>query len=485
MRLPRRTAWASLAELDQVCSWVYANEDDWHSKSLAVERLSAWKYITALPHALESLLALLTVTIQDHNQAQSSTSSLSLRHSYAAAIIRLVNGLVDPLQVGVYARSIASIAAQLNLPAWLVELRHAATHEDLPSLELLRAAAKESMNWLLHHYLLPTLNPPSDQPGPSTLRPLGPLLKQHKNIMKAITRDASLRSQYQGDIVRVMRDTERWISEAKVAANVTAGELAWDAAEDVDGDVAGEVDRKESWALERLSEELLAKGVLVPVAKKKRALDKGKMLPPPASLALWTPLLDNIVSHHPSFPSALASCIVSRLLSDRDDHSPGADQADITKPDSSYDICLASWVVWCVDERAHAGARKENIFLNLINGLGPRIVGAKDPRNAARMLLEALCTDDARLAEIASAVLSHPTLPSSDAGDWNEATMMVMEDRLQTVLSVQSDGGATTRSPASMEVTPSERGDTEGLPPGWRRLGEGSGWKPRPLGVFA
>lgn len=68
---------------------------------------------------------------------------LSVRQSYATAIVRLVNGLVDPLQLGSYARSIASIAAQIGLPQWLVELRHAATHEDLPSLELLRAGSKE------------------------------------------------------------------------------------------------------------------------------------------------------------------------------------------------------------------------------------------------------------------------------------------------------------------------------------------------------
>ena len=75
--------------------------------------------------------------------AQTSSSYLHIRQSYASAIIRLVNGLVDPLQLGAYARSIASIAAQLNLPAWLVELRHAATHEDLPSIEVLREAARD------------------------------------------------------------------------------------------------------------------------------------------------------------------------------------------------------------------------------------------------------------------------------------------------------------------------------------------------------
>lgn len=97
-----------------------------------------------LPHALESLLSILVAIQQDNASSGAGPScSLSLRQSYATALIRLVNGLVDPLQAGTYARSILSIAAQIGLPAWLVELRHAATHEDLPSLELLRDGAKE------------------------------------------------------------------------------------------------------------------------------------------------------------------------------------------------------------------------------------------------------------------------------------------------------------------------------------------------------
>lgn len=112
-------------------------------------KLAAWKAITTLPHALESTHAILSILVQDYSDPSGSLggfpaqSSLPLRQSYATSIIRLVNGLVDPLQVGAYARSIASIAAQLGLPAWLVELRHAATHEDLPSLEILREAANQ------------------------------------------------------------------------------------------------------------------------------------------------------------------------------------------------------------------------------------------------------------------------------------------------------------------------------------------------------
>lgn len=77
-------------------------------------------------------------------------SNLVIRQSYATAIIRLVNGLVDPLQLGAYARSIASIAQQLNLPPWLVELRHAATHEELPSLDVLREAARQVCSLSIH-----------------------------------------------------------------------------------------------------------------------------------------------------------------------------------------------------------------------------------------------------------------------------------------------------------------------------------------------
>lgn len=49
---------------------------------------------------------------------------------------------MDPVQQGYYARSIGSIAHQLGLPQAFVELRHAATHENLPSLTVLRDACQ-------------------------------------------------------------------------------------------------------------------------------------------------------------------------------------------------------------------------------------------------------------------------------------------------------------------------------------------------------
>lgn len=104
-----------------------------------------------MPQALESTLAILVVIVHDKKEMYLST--LLLRQSYASAILRLVNGLVDPLQAGTYARPITAIAQQLGLPNWLVELRHAATHEDLPSLDLLREAARQVRSYF-HGFLL-------------------------------------------------------------------------------------------------------------------------------------------------------------------------------------------------------------------------------------------------------------------------------------------------------------------------------------------
>ncbi len=101
---------------------------------------------TALPHALESTWLILSAILLDRDvsgKKDSGSSFLSIRQSYALSIVRMVNGLVDPLQQSLYAKPISYIATQIGLPHWLVEIRHASTHEDLPSLEVLREAADQ------------------------------------------------------------------------------------------------------------------------------------------------------------------------------------------------------------------------------------------------------------------------------------------------------------------------------------------------------
>lgn len=58
-----------------------------------------------------------------------------------------------------------SLARSVGLPASFVELRHQATHEHLPSLPRLRAAAHAARDWVWHFYWL-NLPPPSSSLSP-------------------------------------------------------------------------------------------------------------------------------------------------------------------------------------------------------------------------------------------------------------------------------------------------------------------------------
>jgi ribosomal biogenesis protein LAS1 len=317
MYLPHRIPWASISEVDEICGWVYGDASSPDTRTLAIERasclfisatffltesqLSAWKAITALPHALEATLSLLSAVSLDEKREMAildqqavhggpsnvsntfNSIALSLRQNYATAIVRLVNGLVDPMQNGLYARSIATIAVQIGLPQWLVELRHAATHEDLPSLELLRSGAQEvcpsnfmylkfilklpqSFSWLLHNYFIPMTT--SSYNGQDLhipeirLPPISPILKRYKAVMKLATRDASLIPQYREELSHLRRSIERWIGDAQIAfSSSIVGKWDADQAEDAD-------EERERWALERLCSALTERDGIVPTSVK-------------------------------------------------------------------------------------------------------------------------------------------------------------------------------------------------------------------------
>lgn len=73
-------------------------------------------------------------------------------HVMLSGCYRLVTGLVDTNQTGPYRKSMYHNAREIGLPASFVELRHQATHEELPALLVLRQAATRSLQWLWQHY---------------------------------------------------------------------------------------------------------------------------------------------------------------------------------------------------------------------------------------------------------------------------------------------------------------------------------------------
>ncbi len=63
-----------------------------------------------------------------------------------------VTGLLDGQQDKLRKMSMYSIAKTIGLPATFVELRHQATHEQLPSLSKLRSAANNALAWIWDFY---------------------------------------------------------------------------------------------------------------------------------------------------------------------------------------------------------------------------------------------------------------------------------------------------------------------------------------------
>ncbi|KAG1757964.1 Las1-like-domain-containing protein [Suillus lakei] len=484
MRLPRRVPWANISELDQLCSWVFMDESDLEAKQFAINRLSAWRAVTALPHALESTLSILTARLIDTFETSQNFSRLSLRQNYAVAIIRMVNGLVDPLQAGAYARSIASIAAQLGLPSWLVELRHAATHEDLPSLEMLREAARESMTWLLHNYFLPTINPsaPSRPSTATPLRPVAPLLKQYKTLLKLVTRDASLRKQNQPDIDAIMRDIERWLAEAKLAADFAADAYGWDT---IDGNDVEQEDPREKWALGRLCDALIEKGALVSLSQKRRNLPSDEFIPPHSSLVLWTPLLAHTHTYHPTFPSVLTTRIVENLLYERPNTGFDMDvvsfEIDDSQNDPSYHLALAKWAAWVIktydnsQENGELSLRK-NVIVLLASTLAPGKTEGVKKIEVMAALLGAVSSGFMELQKASDMLLS-ATHPLQSQGD-----LTVMNERLHSLISLDDESQKYINDPDSAPTIslPAQASDISG----WRLLDHHGGWKSCPIGVY-
>ena len=123
----------------------------------AIERVQAWKSRSnwKLPLAIEStsnlMAAHLALTSQP-NDSEDSPGFVEKKLLLAMALVRFVNGMVDVEQKGMYARSMQSIAEEIGLPDWLIDLRHEATHAHLPSLATLRSGLRVALAWLRDEY---------------------------------------------------------------------------------------------------------------------------------------------------------------------------------------------------------------------------------------------------------------------------------------------------------------------------------------------
>lgn len=154
------------------------------AQNAAVARVAVWMQRGHCPHMVESTALLMAAVLADvgagtgtnasasragasasptlstptapHSPAVASSSAASAsyaaRATYAAAFSRFVTGLLDGHQDRARKLSMHGLAQTVGLPPGFVELRHQATHEALPALRRLRAAARQALAWIWGYY---------------------------------------------------------------------------------------------------------------------------------------------------------------------------------------------------------------------------------------------------------------------------------------------------------------------------------------------
>ncbi|EFR04641.1 hypothetical protein MGYG_09162 [Nannizzia gypsea CBS 118893] len=149
MERPKITPWKELSQLVSVREQFYRKSDDGEDcRAKACSLVWVWKLRGNLPHAVEATALLTDAILHDDPE---KNSIFSIRAAYSLAFCRFVTGLVDSKLHGPK-QSMYQKAMAVGVPASFVELRHEATHRDLPSLVVLRDAARRSMDWLWEFY---------------------------------------------------------------------------------------------------------------------------------------------------------------------------------------------------------------------------------------------------------------------------------------------------------------------------------------------
>ncbi|KAF8475672.1 Las1-like-domain-containing protein [Kalaharituber pfeilii] len=157
----RIVPWRTLSDLLWVKNAFYPGLDAPDQRYEALNMVRVWSVRGRLPHSIEATAMLTEAILHDRFGA----SQLNLQLTYSTAICRFVNGLLDPAQQSHYAISMHTLAKNLNLPASFVEIRHAATHEILPSLAVLRTAASRGLDWIWSNYWMWVGVSPNDSIG--------------------------------------------------------------------------------------------------------------------------------------------------------------------------------------------------------------------------------------------------------------------------------------------------------------------------------
>jgi len=154
--MSRVAPWASWAEFHGVFLQLTSSQPG--ERARGVKRVETWRTRCRLPVAVDVTASFVEIMLNDaylNPEAAAPRSDHELRLMYAMAVVRLVNGIVDVSRTG--RTTILARAQSAEWPQLFVDLRHEASHQNLPSLPILRLAAQEAVWLLVERYWRPQL----------------------------------------------------------------------------------------------------------------------------------------------------------------------------------------------------------------------------------------------------------------------------------------------------------------------------------------
>ncbi|EPY52511.1 Las1-like protein [Schizosaccharomyces cryophilus OY26] len=302
-----------------------------------IEIVHSWSTRGRIPHSIEAT-AQLALSLLNNDPSQKLSLSL--------AISRFVSGLLDPIQQSQYAVPMAILAKSIDLPTSFVEIRHAITHEELPSLPVLRQTANRALAWLYDHYWIRAANASSEIID-DTLE----VNEMHKNDIQKRVREllkkwrswrkvnVSANMTQSASEHRYVREFEELCSEI---VSISSSRLPYILA----SFVSDEQDL--NFALETTNLEIVVSCFL-----ERRILIPSKITSNnlfPKAINLWLPLIQNIASKHSLFLPALQALLWSEInevsLSNQNSAFFGNENNEEYKERNSACMFLTNWYAY-------------------------------------------------------------------------------------------------------------------------------------------
>lgn len=149
------TPWIDWQEWKSVVDDAYNEKDDPALYRRALSVIIAWEARDQnLPSGILGLKELIIAKLAKLNRNSDSLDSMiAYQSTVAMNLVRFVNFLTEPFQTSTHAKAVKQIAHQIGIPDWIVNLRHSATHFNLPSIEILERAIDYLFDYLNERYV--------------------------------------------------------------------------------------------------------------------------------------------------------------------------------------------------------------------------------------------------------------------------------------------------------------------------------------------